>query len=102
MKSQEVYQIQKGRADSRGNSVEIPVYVNDSIGQFIDCLGAWLSFYRQFQNETDKNLAGNQRFSLFDHKEMYEPVLNRLKEIDPEAVKWRKYFWRRICEPDIR
>lgn len=23
------------------------------------------------------------------------PILNKLKEIDPESVKWRKYFWRR-------
>ena len=101
MKTQEVYQIQKGRADSWGNSVEIPVFANDSIGQFIDCLGIWLSFYQQLRYEVDKNLAINPKFSLFDHKEMYEPILNKLKEIDPESVKWRKYFWRRMCEPDI-
>lgn len=101
MKSQEVYQMQKGRADNQGNSVEIPVYINDSIGQFIDCFGEWLSFYQQLRNEVDKNLAVNQTFSLFDHKEMYEPILNKLKEIDPESVKWQKYFWRRMCDPDI-
>ena len=93
--------IQKLSADSWGNSVEIPVFANDSIGQFIDCLGIWLSFYQQLRDEVDKNLAINPKFSLFDHKEMYEPILNKLKEIDPESVKWRKYFWRRMCEPDI-
>ena len=55
----------------------------------------------QTEDEVDRNLAINPKFSLFEHKEMYEPILNKLKEIDPESVKWRKYFWRRMCEPDI-
>ena len=75
--------------------------MNDSIGQFVDCLGLWLSFYQQLQDEIAKNLIVDLTFSLFDHKEMYEPILNKLKETDPESIKRRKYFWCRMCEPDI-
>ena len=101
IKSQEVYQIQKGHEDRWGNSVEIPVFTNNSIGQFVECLGLWLSFYPQFRDEVAKNLTIDPEFSLFEHEEMYKPILQKLKAVDPEALKGRKYFWRRMCEPDI-
>ena len=101
MKSQEVYQLQKGDKDRWGNFVEIPIFANNSVCQFMDCLGLWLSFYQQLQEEIAKNLAANQQFSLFNHKEMYDAILKKLKEVDPESIAWRKFFWRRMCEPDI-
>ena len=40
-------------------------------------------------------------FSLFEHEELYEPILKKLKEVDPKTMRERRFFWRRMCEPDI-
>lgn len=75
--------------------------MNYSLSQFVDCLGLWLSFYPQFRDEIARNLMLDPEFSLFEHEEMYNPILNKLKEVDPKSMRQKKFFWRRMCEPDI-
>ncbi|NBH77267.1 hypothetical protein D3Z52_03605 [Clostridiaceae bacterium] len=81
-----------------------PSHVNSSIGQFIECFGAWQALYPQYQDAVRQAIF-DDLFCLFDHPEIYGPHLgrleSRLREIDPDALKWRKFFWRRMCEPDV-
>lgn len=101
VKEQAVYQMLHSEKDSWGNIEEIPVLMNDSIHQFVDCFGLWLSFYPQLRAEINRQLEADPTFYLFDHEELYKSILKKLKEIDPQSMKWRKFFWRRMCEPDI-
>lgn len=84
-----------------GYDLAISHLVNYSLSQFVDCLGLWLSFYPQLREEVSRQLEVHPTFSLFDHEEMYQPILKRLKEIDPKSMREKKFFWRRMCEPDI-
>lgn len=97
--SQSVHQIQI--VNENGYDMSMLYLVNYSLGQFIDCLGLWLSFYQQLREETARKLTVDARFSLFEHEEMYKPILKKLKEVDPKSMRERKFFWRRMCEPDI-
>lgn len=101
VKNLAVFQMQIGEKDPWGEVPEIPVPMNDGIRQFVDCLGLWLSFYPQLRAEAAQRLAEDPAFSLFDHEELYEPIRAKLKEADPFAMSRRKFFWRRMCEPDI-
>lgn len=96
---QSVYQIQL--TNDCGYDLAILYLVNDSVSQFVDCLGSWLSFYPQFREEINRQLEIEPAFSLFDHEEMYDPILKKLKEVDPKSMREKKFFWRRMCEPDI-
>jgi len=96
---QSLHQIQI--TEDCGYELAISYLVNDSVGQFVDCLGAWLSFYPQLREEVGKQLEVDPAFRLFDHEEMYQPIMKRFKEIDPRAMREKKFFWRRMCEPDI-
>lgn len=60
-----------------------------------------MSFYPQFREEINRQLEIEPAFSLFDHEEMYDPILKKLKEVDPKSMREKKFFWRRMCEPDI-
>ena len=75
--------------------------MNYSIRHFVDCLGLWLSFYPQLREEVKRQLEIDPTFSLFEHEELYEPILKKLKEVDPKTMRERRFFWRRMCEPDI-
>ena len=97
--SQSVHQIQI--VNDNGYDVAILYLMNYSLSQFIDCLGLWLSFYPQFRDEIARNLAVDPEFSLFEHEEMYKPILEKLKEVDSKSMRQKKFFWRRMCEPDI-
>lgn len=99
LKFQSVQQIQV--TDDCGYELSVIYFVNDSLRQFVDCLGLWLDFYPQLRAEVGRQLEADPAFSLFDHGELYKPVLERLKEVDRRAVRERKCFWRRMCEPDI-
>lgn len=101
VKDQAVYQMQRSEKDLWGNIHEIPVLMNGSIRQFVDCIGLWLSFYPQLRAEINRQMETDPTFCLFDHEELYKPILKKLKEVDPQSMKWRKFFWRRMCEPDI-
>ena len=96
---QSVYQIQI--VNDNGYDMAILYLMNYSLSQFVDCLGLWLSFYPQFRDEIARNLVLDPKFSLFEHEEMYNPILNKLKEVDPKSMRQKKFFWRRMCEPDI-
>lgn len=96
---QSVHQIQI--VNDNGYDMAILYLMNYSLSQFIDCLGLWLSFYPQFRNEIARNLTIDPEFSLFEHKEIYKPILNKLKEVDSKSMQQKKFFWRRMCEPDI-
>ena len=96
---QSVHQIQI--VNENGYETSLFYLVNYSVNQFIDCLGLWLSFYQPFRDEVARNLAADPKFSLFEHKEMYKPILKKLKEVDPKSMRQCKFFWRRMCEPDI-
>lgn len=84
-----------------GYKLAILNLVNNSIEQFINCLGLWLSFYPRFRQEISKKLKSDPKFNLFEHEEIYKPILEKLKEIDPKAMREKKFFWRRMCEADI-
>lgn len=84
-----------------GYDLAVPNLMNNSIWQFVDCLGLWLSFYPQFREEITARLEADPGFSLFKHKEMFEPIRKKLKETDPGSMRERKFFWRRMCEPDV-
>ncbi len=101
VKNLAVFQMQIGKRDRWGEVQEIPVLMNDGIRQFVDCLGLWLSFYPQLRAEAAQRLEVDPNFSLFDHEELYKPILAKLKEADPFAMRQRNFFWRRICQPDI-
>ena len=79
----------------------IPSLVNYSISQFVDCLGLWRSFYPQFRKEIAAQMGIDPTFSLFEHEEMYDSIMKKLREIDPKSMRQYKFFWRRMCEPDI-
>lgn len=96
---QSVYQIQI--VNDNGYDMAMLYLMNYSLSQFVDCLGLWLSFYPQFRDEIARNLVLDPKFSLFEHEEMYNPILNKLKEVDPKSMRQKKFFWRRMCEPDI-
>lgn len=96
VKNQGVFQIQEIE-----NDLWVPWVMNDSIKGFVECLGLWLSFYPQLREEVGRQLAQDQSFSLFDHEELYQPVLQKLKEADPKGLREYKFFWRRMCQPDI-
>lgn len=75
--------------------------VNSSIGKFIECLGLWLAFYPQLQDYVQEMYKKNPCFSLFENDEILKIIRNKIKEIDPYCMKYQKFFWRRMCEPDI-
>lgn len=75
--------------------------VNSSIENFIECLGLWLSFYPQLQNYVEEMYQKDPYFSLFENDEILKMMENKIKEIDPYCMKYQKFFWRRMCEPDI-
>lgn len=93
LQTQEVYQL-------IGEGIA-PSYVNSSLPQFIQCLGAWLTFYSGLQKYVKCKVEEQPDFSLFESDKIFDPIIKKLKEIDSDAMKWRKYFWRRMCEPDI-
>lgn len=97
--SRSVQQIQI--INENGYETSMFYLVNYSVSQFIDCLGLWLSFYQPFRDEVARKVAVDPAFSLFEHEEMYEPILKKLKKVDPKSMRERKFFWRRMCEPDI-
>lgn len=80
-----------------------PSLVNSGLSQFVDCLGAWQSFYPQFRAEIARRLDADPAFSLYRlrHAHLYDPILTRLREIDPKALRQKNFFWRRMCEPDL-
>lgn len=75
--------------------------VNLSIENFIECLGLWLLFYLQLQNYVEEMYQKDPYFSLFENDEILMIMENKIKEIDPYCMKYQKFFWRRMCEPDI-
>lgn len=75
--------------------------VNSSVEQFVTSLGLYQSFYAQLRAEVEKQLEQDPAFSLFEHEELYEPILTKLREVDAKAMKQRDFFWRRMCEPDL-
>ncbi len=100
LKYQSVHQIQITKEYGQDHLAYFSL-INHSIGQFVDCLGLWQSFYPQFRNEITKRLECDPEFSLFDSEEIYDEILKKLKEIDPKSMREEKFFWRRMCEPDI-
>ena len=96
---QSVHQIQV--INERGHDFVMKSLMNYSVSQFADCLGLWRSFYPQFRKEIAARLAVEQDFSLFEHEELYDPILKKLREVDPKAMRQYKFLWRRMCEPDI-
>ncbi len=76
-------------------------FMNSSIAQYIECLGAWLQFYPQFQKYLSDEQKTNPQFSLYDDSSVYVPISKKLSEIDPEAMKNDYNYWPRCCEPDI-
>lgn len=103
VKNGAVFQIQMNESEKHlwGEVIEIPSPMNYSIRHFVDCLGLWLSFYPQLREEVKRQLEIDATFSLFEHEELYKPILKKLKEVDPKTMCQRKFFWRRMCEPDI-
>ena len=103
VKNGAVFQVQMDESEKHlcGEIREIPRPMNYSIRHFVDCLGLWLSFYPQLREEVKRQLETDATFSLFEHEELYEPILKKLKEVDPKTMRERKFFWRRMCEPDI-
>ncbi len=87
------------------NKRTAPSHVNSSLGQFVRCFGAWQALYPQYLDAVRQAMQEDPDFCIFDHRELYGPWLDQLRErlrgIDPDALKWRKYFWRRMCEPDV-
>ena len=75
--------------------------VNSSIGKFIECLGLWLSFYPQLQDYMEEMYERNPCFSLFENDTILKLIQDKIKGIDPYCMKYQKFFWRRMCEPDI-
>lgn len=76
-------------------------FMNSSIAQYVECLGAWLQFYPQFQEYICEQLKANPSFSLFDDASIYVPIRDKISVIDPEAMKNNDNYWSRCCEPDI-
>ena len=76
-------------------------FMNSSLSQYIECLGVWLQFYPQFQEYVRDMLAADSQFSLYENPEVYDPVREKLKEIDPMAMQGENNYWARCCEPDI-
>ena len=74
---QSVHQIQV--INERGHDFVMRTLMNYSISQFVDCLGLWRSFYPQFREEIAARLAVEPDFSLFEHKELYDPILKKLR-----------------------
>ena len=103
VKNGAVFQIQMDESEKHlwGEIREIPRTMNYSIQHFVDCLGLWLSFYPQLREEVKRQLEIDPAFSLFEHEELYEPILKKLREVDPKTMRERRFFWRRMCEPDI-
>lgn len=75
--------------------------VNTSLEKFMECLGLWLSFYPQLQNYMREMYQENPCFSLFENGKILKLMQDKIKEIDPYSMKYQKFFWRRMCEPDI-
>ena len=75
--------------------------VNSSIDKFIECLGLWLSFYPKLQHYVEEMYKKDMCFSLFENDDILNIMRNKIKEIDPYSMKYQKFFWRRMCEPDI-
>lgn len=82
---QSVHQVQI--INDCGYDLAVLHFMNDSIRQFVDCLGLWMSFYPQFREEIAAKLEADPGFSLFRHKKMYEPILKKLKETDPRSMR---------------
>ena len=103
VKNGAVFQIQMDESEKHlwGEIIEIPRPMNYSIQHFVDCLGLWLSFSPQLREEVKRQLEIDPTFSLFEHEELYEPILKKLKEVDPKTMCERRFFWRIMCEPDI-
>ena len=103
VKNGAVFQIQIDESEKHlwGEIKEIPLSMNNSIRHFVDCLGLWMSFYPQLREEVKRQLEIDETFSLFFFEELYQPILKKLREVDPETMRERKFFWRRMCEPDI-
>ena len=101
LKNQAVFQMQESEKNQWGESQEIPRPMNYSVRHFVECLGLWLSFYPQLREEVKSQLEIDATFSLFEHEELYKPILKKLREVDPKTMRERKFFWRRMCEPDI-
>ena len=101
VKNQGVFHMVPGESYRGEEPDEIPYLMNYGIRQLVDCLGLWLSFYPQLREEIDRQLELDPTFSLFDHEELYKPIVSKLKEADSKTVRYRKSFWRRMCEPDI-
>ena len=76
-------------------------FMNSSIAQYTESLGAWLRFYPQFQDYVADMYDMNPQFSLFDNPEVYSPIKQKLKEIDAKAMESDDNYWVRCCEPDI-
>lgn len=58
-------------------------------------------FERPYVKKYARRLEADPTFSLFDHEELYKPILAKLKEADPFAMRQWNFFWRRMCQPDI-
>ena len=103
VKNGAVFQIQIDESEKYlwGEIKEIPRPMNNSIQHFVDCFGLWMSFYPQLREEVKRQLEIDATFSLFEHEELYQPILKKLREVDPKTMRERKFFWRRMCEPDI-
>lgn len=76
-------------------------FMNSSIGQYVNCLGAWLQFYPQFQSYLAKMISVNPVFSLFENPEIYCSIKHKFSEIDSKAMECNDNYWPRCCEPDI-
>lgn len=75
--------------------------VNSRIEKFIESLGLWLSFYPQLQDYVQEMYEEDPCFSLFENDKILKLMQDKIKEIDPYSMKYQKFFWRRMCEPDI-
>ena len=57
--------------------------------------------HKNFVEVTAAPLGIDPTFSLFEHEEMYDSIMKKLREVDPKSMRQYKFFWRRMCEPDI-
>ena len=76
-------------------------FMNSSLAQYTDSLGAWLRFYPQFQDNVAAIYEQDPAFTLFEHPEIYTPIRRKLAEIDARAMESDEHYWARCCEPDL-
>lgn len=93
VKNGAVFQVQTDESEKHiwGEAREIPRPMNYSIRHFVDCLGLWLSFWPQFREEVKRQLELDPAFSLFEHEELYKPILEKLREGKAERSRSKNH-----------